>query len=409
VTPHDEFAERSVLGMVLAAEQVPTDIGELMRPDDVWTPSLRSVAEACWDLTDRKKPCDPVSVRTELLRRGVRGEPASGPWLLDLMNGRTTAQAAAHHARTLRDLSVRRSLIEQTTRAAQQASNPSSDPYDLAAAVHAQTAVLAERADPRAKPSVTDVHDFLEGQDAYDWLVPGLLERGDRVLLTAAEGAGKSVLVRQFAVSIAAGAHPFSGSPFDPKPVLLIDLENGTRHLRRALQPLVARAASLGRPIPRDGLRVESRPSGIDLTRLEDEQWLTALCETVQPELLVVGPLYRMHATDMAKEEPARHLTRVLDGIRARHSCALVVETHAPHTGQGSGTRNLRPIGSSLFMRWPEFGYGISPSTELEDVFDLKTWRGPRDERAWPSQIRWGRDGEWPWVPVRQWQGRQAS
>jgi hypothetical protein len=409
MTPHDEFAERSVLGLVMATEKVPDDIAALLRADDVWTPSLRAVAEVCWDLTERGKPCDPVSVRTELLRRGVRGEATGGPWLIDLLNGRTTAQAAAHHARTLRDLAVRRQLIEQATRIHQQATNPASDPYDVAAAVTAQAAVLAERADPKTNAVATDVHDFLDGEDAYDWLVPGLLERGDRVLITAGEGAGKSVLVRQFAVTIAAGLHPFGGDGFDPKTVLLVDLENGKRHLRRALQGLVEQAAFVGRPLPLGGLRIESRPAGIDLTRLEDEQWLTGLCESVQPELLVIGPLYRMHATDMAKEEPARHLTRVLDSIRARHHCALVVETHAPHAGQGPGTRNLRPIGSSLFMRWPEFGYGISPNPELEATFDLKTWRGPRDERSWPTQLRWGQQDEWPWVPVKQWRGQWAS
>lgn len=128
--------------------------------------------------------------------------------------------------------------------------------------------------------------------------------------------------------------------------------------------------------------------------------WLLRICEAARPALLVVGPLYRMHATDMAKEEPARQLTRVLDSIRARHNCAIVVETHAPHAGP-IGARNLRPVGSSLFLRWPEFGYGIAPAKE-DGVFDLRSWRGARDERAWPRQLAWGGPGRWPWVTYRR-------
>ena len=92
-------------------------------------------------------------------------------------------------------------------------------------------------------------------------------------------------------------------------------------------------AAAVKRPVGRGMLTVESRPSGIDLTRPEDANWLRKLCETTRPEVLVIGPLYRMHAKNMNDEEPARALTAVIDSIRAAHGCAVVVETHAPHGG----------------------------------------------------------------------------
>jgi len=154
-------------------------------------------------------------------------------------------------------------------------------------------------------------------------------------------------------------------------------------------------AARIGRPVQQ--MHVESRPSGIDLMRPADEQWLRDVCATATPDLLVIGPLYRMHAADMAKEEPARHLTHVLDDLRARHGCAVVVETHAPHA-QGPGVRALRPVGSSLFMRWPEFGYGLRPDADDDHLLQLVSWRGARDERAWPTHLRRGGSDEWPFV-----------
>ncbi len=41
-----------------------------------------------------------------------------------------------------------------------------------------------------------------------DWVIPALLRRGDRLLITAGEGDGKSVLCAQIAVCAAAGLHP---------------------------------------------------------------------------------------------------------------------------------------------------------------------------------------------------------
>jgi hypothetical protein len=396
--PRDEFAERAVLGHVLHAATVEPELRKALNPDDLWHPAHRLVAEAAWDLAARNLPTDPVSLRRELLRRGGRGPETDGAWLVDLM---ASAQPGVlHHVRVVRDMAVRRHVITAAGRASQQAENPGLDPYEIAASLYVEAETLAERGDPERAHRLTDVHTFIDGDVDYNWLVPGLLERGDRLLITAGEGAGKSVMTRQIAVTVAAGVHPFTGDRFEPARVLLVDLENGERMLRRALRPLLAHAHSIGRAVPPARLSIESRPSGIDLTWPADEMWLSRVCAAAQPDLLVIGPLYRMHATDMAKEEPARHLTRVLDTLRARHGCAVVVETHSPHAN-GPGQRNLRPVGSSLFMRWPEFGYGIAPSEE-DSIYDFKTWRGPRDERQWPTQLRWGSSTEWPWVPFRR-------
>lgn len=399
MTAADAFAERAVIGSCLTAATVPDDVRALIGPADLWTPLHVEVAEAAWDLTDRALPCDPVSVRTELLRRGSRSGATDGAWLVDLTSSALPG-SAAYHARTVRDLAVRRQVVVEATRALQAAENPTCDPYDVAASLGAQATVLAERDDPPRQVPVTTGQEFAAGPTDFDWLVPGLLERGDRLLITGGEGAGKSVLTRAVAVTVAAGVNVFTGARFEPQPVLLVDLENGTRHLRRAIRPLLEHAATIGRPVPERGLWIESRPSGIDLTGPEDEAWLTALCATVQPRLLVIGPLYRMHATDMAKEEPARHLTRVLDGIRDRHGCALVIETHAGH-GSGMGARDLRPVGSSLFRRWSEFGLGLRPKDDDGAVMSLIAWRGGRDERDWPAELRRGGPQEWPFAPYR--------
>ena len=62
----------------------------------------------------------------------------------------------------------------------------------------------------------------------------------------------------------------------------------------------------------------------------------------------------------------------------------------------------MRPYGSSLFLKWPDYGYGLKP-TEDEEVYDLYPFRKPRvRSRAWPEQVRQGHPGtlEFPWVAV---------
>lgn len=248
-----------------------------------------------------------------------------------------------------------------------------------------------------------DLWDFLSTDDPpYDWVVPDLLERGDRLVWTGYEGLGKSMFTRQLAVMVAAGLDPFSEVKIPPKRVLLIDCENSERQSRRKFRPLANATIEMGRHVEDGMLRLIHRPAGIDLTRGDHAAWLMERVTAHQPDLLIIGPFYRLHAGDMNDERMARKVVGVLDDCRVKVDCALVTEAHAGHGEQGRN-RSLRPAGSSLLLRWPEFGYGIAPHPDENPApgqpaqrVAVKQWRGARDERNWPSWLRWG--NPWPWV-----------
>lgn len=256
---------------------------------------------------------------------------------------------------------------------------------------------------PEAKPDLApDLWEFLNTSDpGYDWIVPGLLERGDRLILTGFEGLGKSMLVRQLAVCIAAGIHPFRhATRFDPKRVLIVDCENSERQNRRKFAPIAEAATYLGRRVPDGQLRIIHRPEGIDLTRDEDAAWLHERVTAHKPDVLFIGPFYRLHNANMNDEGPARRVVTVLDSVRALSGCALVTEAHAGHGEHGKG-RSTRPAGSSLLLRWPEFGFGLAPATDETPCkgVEVRSWRGSRDaDRDWPQGLVWGGKGEMPWV-----------
>jgi hypothetical protein len=247
-----------------------------------------------------------------------------------------------------------------------------------------------------------DLWEFISAADEpYDWIVPHLLERGDRLMLTGFEGLGKSMLTRQMATCIAAGLHPFTFEEIEPHRVLLIDCENSERQSRRKFRELAAASVSHARRVPEGGLRLIHRPAGIDLTRADDAAWLLERVTAHKPDVLFIGPFYRLHAANMNEELPARKTIAVLDEARVRADCAMVIEAHAGHGEQGI-KRSVRPTGSSLLLRWPEFGFGIVPGDEPAPgkpcrVVDVRPWRGGRDEREWPQALAWGKPGSWPW------------
>lgn len=252
-----------------------------------------------------------------------------------------------------------------------------------------------------------DLHEFLAVADEpYDWLIPHVLERGDRLIWTGSEGTGKSVQVRVMAVCVAAGLHPFDRAQIKPGRALFIDCENSERKTRKHFRGLEKTARVKGRRVPDGSLRIICRPEGIDLLSEDDAAWLLERVVAHKPDLLCIGPFYRLHHGDMNDERCARLVTVILDKARIKADCALITEAHAGH-GEGP-VRPVRPIGSSLLMRWPELGIGIRRADNAERAesghymtVDVVQWRGPRDDDyRWPRQLTWGsRDrDEWPWV-----------
>lgn len=257
---------------------------------------------------------------------------------------------------------------------------------------------------PAAPELAPDLDEFLAIEDEpYDWLIEDLLERGDRVLLTGFEGLGKSVVGRQIGIALAAGVHPFKHAiEIPPRRVLVIDCENLEKQNRRHYRALRGIAHFRGHKVDPGMWRIIHRPDGIDLTDKDDAEWLMERVTAHQPELLLIGPFYKLHNANMNEEGAARIAISLLDKIRVAANCALIIEAHAGHGEQGAN-RSVRPTGSSLLMRWPEFGIGITPCGTTatggpNSTVELKHWRGARDQREWPKYLTHGDPHqEWPW------------
>jgi hypothetical protein len=389
-------AEAGLIGLCIQGNPEPiTEARRILPPTGAFYDRR---CAAAWDaicaLTDRGVTPDRANLPGEMRAQGYRiDEAIDRVWLGDLYIDAPLSGSVGWYAEEVRKYAYQRRIHVAGLRLQQRAETGDLDRLpDLVEQVRGDLDELAAGA--AAAPAAIELDAFLGVEDeGYDWLVPGLIERGDRVLLTGAEGKGKSTLLRQFAVQVASGIHPFNFDDITPGKVLVIDLENSERQSRRKYRPLRAAAGDRYDPLA-GGLHIEVRAEGIDLldTASGDGPWLVDLAKRHTPDLIIIGPIYKMAGGDPTEEMTAKAITKWLDLVRRDTGAAMLIEAHSPYPA-GRGPRPIRPYGASLWSRWPEFGIFLDGDTGL-----FEHWRGPRDERAWPEGVK--RGGEWPWTAI---------
>jgi hypothetical protein len=409
--PRDLDAEQAYIGaLLLAPGRDQRRILQLLAPGDFYRPAHGFIHSTAQALVDNGEHADPITLNAALLAAGHLARTGGPLYLHQCAQTVPLVASAPAYADRIKSLALRRALIEAGTEIARRGYDPEGgDPADLAEDAVARVRDVRDAGRAAEDSPVQDMWDFLEGEDTYDWIVPGLIERMDRLMLTGGEGGGKSVMLRQIATTLAAGIHPFTHEPneYGAAKVLVLDCENSAPQSRRRYRHLMNVAAAQHMPVKRGQLHIDCKPEGVDLTSAGGRSWLMRRVEQTMPDVLVIGPVYQLHTGDPNSEEHARRVTIALTEARLTARCALVMEAHAAKATGFGGPRGLAPAGSSLWLRWPEFGFGLRAvederSADEDRARRLVPWRGMRDDRQFPQFLRQGHGhNAWPWVPYQ--------
>jgi replicative DNA helicase len=179
----------------------------------------------------------------------------------------------------------------------------------------------------------------------------------------------------------------------------MIDLENPPALMRKRLRWIIDQA----RTIPGwDPARCQmwSYPGGIDVRDPAGRRMLMSVIARSKPDLILGGPVYKM-TIDRGERAEQQHsgVTSFWDAVRAEHGCALWLEAHAPM--EQAGQRAMRPVGSGIWLRWPEYGISLTESKDQNDktgTLRVGTFRGHRQHRTWPVKLI--RAKPWPFEAV---------
>lgn len=407
ITAHNLPAERALLGILIGSPQLAESCG--IAPGDL-DPSRGHdvVLSAVLDVFDTHRAADPVLLlehlgkRDQLARLGEEDRRA-GLYLAELLEAGRGLPNLRHYARLVREATIRRRIYEHGTRLVQAATGaPDVDAMlDVASNLSLSLGMLVDDPIDGDAPihGLSPIAEFVnEPSPPHSWVIPGVVERADRVMIIAAEGAGKSFLARQVCMLLAAGRHPFAPkTAIRPRRTLLVDLENPPDLVRRHLRDLVSKVHAEGVDVGDRAWRW-NRPGGMDLRSVADRALLGRVIEKTRPDLVAIGPIYKAWTSRPGDtyEAAAAEVGSAIDHLRERYGCAFWIEHHAPK-GDAAGRRS-DPVGSSYWLRWPEFGLVLKRDPNSEpNVYMLDRFRGDRDVRAWPDRLLKG-VSRFPWT-----------
>lgn len=393
---YDETAEKAIIGAAVSNPRITGSI-KLTEPD-----FAQPIHGALWEAitkahADGLKP-DPTTI-TARLRPGIN--PAAIQALLVEVVGLGIVSNADAYAATIRDRAERRRIESTLAGIRQRLDNPDLSADDILA--YAESHLLTTTGLDQAVETLWTLDEFLDRDlPAIQWLIPDLLATGERLVLTGTEGLGKSIAMRQIGACVAAGLHPFTLRTVPARKVLLVDCENPERIMMAKLGDLrrVIRARSADTATR---FTLKRYPQGLNLADAKERLDLHHILTVTRPDLLLIGPAYKLYVggSNSREEDLARLVTSHLDALREEFGFALILEHHSPHGGNDGQQRSVRPIGSSLWLRWPEFGLGLRPEKGTginARLAELVPWRGARDERPWPRRLHGGKPGELPWI-----------
>lgn len=406
--PARDYA-RQVLGAALSHQLGRDALLRLTAADFPWGPE-GLVAEAIRAMDAAGARVDPITVGAEMRERGTLTRAGGLVALADLASGLVTAENADYYAALLRGGTRQRLAQEAADRAAHKLrrlgdfQEPPEIVWEMRDAEEAK--IPAPLDDEGVDLSLAA---FMASEDSAErWIMPGLIARGERIVVTGGEGLGKGVLLRQLAASVASGWHPFGAGRTAPGRVLYVDLENPRPAIRQTFW-------QCHRALVWDysGVELRYEPDGVDLLGA-GLGWLHQVVGDFSPDLLVIGPAYKAIGDgDERDGVVVSRLLRRLDQVRRRHDVAIVVEQHSPHEQPGQ-QRTVRPVGSSMWRRWCDIGVGLRPhdmsqedagsreiaaQQERAEWVDVIRWKPPRGPRDWPRQLRYGKRDQLPWVP----------
>lgn len=220
VPPQDITAEKSLLGAIMLAEDVMSDVMTIVRARDFYDKRHEIIFEAMVSLYDKHKPIDLLTLTSELKSVKKLKDVGGAPYLTELSTFVPVATHAKAYAEIVEKMSVRRRLVNAGSKIAEKAYE---DDVDTDALVGEAEKELFEVSDKIIKSDYVAMDELLadaleriaelhKNRGALRGLKTGFrdldkktagFQKGDLIIIGARPAMGKTTFAQNLAYNIA--------------------------------------------------------------------------------------------------------------------------------------------------------------------------------------------------------------
>lgn len=330
--PHDEEAEKSVLGAMLLSEGAIAAVSEILAADHYYRPAHQVLHETIMSMRRRREPVDAITVKAQLERDGTLSKVGGAPYLHTLISAVPTVANAAHYSSRLRELAERRAWFETSirlNRKARDLSVPITAIREIAQ--HAAAEATGETAERPFREY--DLGALLrDGVPPPDLLCGELLYAGGLHSIAGPPDCGKTTIALWWALQLVR----------DGQHVMFLDEEGGAELTAEKLIGLGA--AELDAPL------LHYLPFPARSWTAGDVTMLRAHLDAIKPSLVLwdsaAAFLSRAGLDENAAADVTRFWSQVLTPLAREHHAAVLVIDH--DTKDGMPSRFARGSGAKL-------------------------------------------------------------
>jgi len=224
IPPHNDDAERAILGAMLIDDNAVTIAQQYLKPEDFYSPRHRKIYEAIVSLFNKGTRPDLLTLSSELEQTGKLDEAGGNDYIASLTHAVPSSANTEYYSRIVQNCSLRRSLIQVSGDVASRAYDETVEPKILLEETQQQLFLINDpqrifrykKADDPAKSAVKHIIDvFLvkpqytgipSGYTALDKLTSGF-QRSELVIIGARPGVGKTSIAMNMAANISIRQH----------------------------------------------------------------------------------------------------------------------------------------------------------------------------------------------------------
>lgn len=216
VPPHSKEAEESVLGALLLDKDAVIAVAEFLAPSDFYDERHSDIYEAILSLYEERVPVDVLTVTEKLKKQKDLKKVGGASYLTDIANRVPTAAHVEHYGKIVKDLSVKRALMQAASKLVEFSMDEGMTSADLMDRAESEVFSISQKNVKKAFRPIREV--LAESFDRLDELhkqeggLRGIatgfndldnatagLQKGNLIILAARPGVGKTT----FALNIA--------------------------------------------------------------------------------------------------------------------------------------------------------------------------------------------------------------